>query len=523
MAPSAHTSNMDDSTREGTPALPTLFLGAGVSLPLPAGAPLFGEVRTACAVRAGLRVDRWSDNDKRRRLLEYVVPEVFLKTLNDSGVDLARPLARAVSAGPHQAPNAVHIAVARVLAHGGTVWTTNWDDFIERAYRDLTGESLHASVPPGALHQLRAGGYFGKLHGDARRPETLRFRSSQVIRALPAPWNEAVAASAVGRDVLIAGYGGADVDLYGLLNSLLANADRALWLEGVGPGRWEDSALAAHEIWRFCLRPATLQLDALPGAGRHLLWCGGAADSDGPSAALLAILGVGGDVSSIPTQNQRYQVVLEQVRGAPRVGTPSHRLLAKAVLAERLGQRGTAAVAHLGVVAVGDFQAKGRAVRSLGNLVGLRGRVLRRAAAAARSVTTRGEVGKLSAVVLSGGLRQPDPDLVSKVLADPEFASVDEVLSLAGALRWQGRLAYAVQMSRAQVVRVLEHDLDTPQRDWPEPVCPRRLRARDRAGVAGPISGGRRCVPHVLPPGLWGEMDGMGIRGACVRVHGVRR
>jgi hypothetical protein len=448
----------------------TLFLGAGISLPMPAGGPLFAEVRTACAVHAGLRVDKWHEDDPRRLLLDYVVPEVFLKTLNDAGVQLAGPLARAVTGRVGRAPNAVHRAAAEVLADGGTVWTTNWDDFIERAYCDLTGIDLEGSVPPNEPVRLAAGGYYGKLHGDARRPETLRFRSSQVIRALPDAWREAAGESAAGHTVVLAGYGGADVDLFESLQSLLSRAVVAYWLEGVGSSRWEDSSVAAHEIWRFSLSPQELDLRKLPKSGRHLLWCG--TDSGGPSnpsAALLALLNADGDVSNVPGQSERYERVLKEVRAGVRLGGRSaHRILAQAVLAERIGLRWRAAGAHLAVIGIGDATARRKSARSLGNLVALRGRALRRAVGSARVGFTRGELGKVSAAVLSGTVRIPPPRLVEAALRDPERVSVDDALGLAGTVRWTGNLSQAVALARMQITRVLEQDLDTSLRDWPE-------------------------------------------------------
>jgi len=62
-----------------------LLLGAGASLPAPAGGPLFAEVRDACAEKVGVRTADWDRCDPRRSLLDHVIPEVFLKVLSDAG------------------------------------------------------------------------------------------------------------------------------------------------------------------------------------------------------------------------------------------------------------------------------------------------------------------------------------------------------------------------------------------------------------------------------------------------------
>lgn len=79
-----------------------LFLGAGVSLPKPAGGPLFREVRDACAKWAGVDPHRWYGRRRhvrRLRLLDHVIPEVFLKALADAGYRLEPGLARAGARG----------------------------------------------------------------------------------------------------------------------------------------------------------------------------------------------------------------------------------------------------------------------------------------------------------------------------------------------------------------------------------------------------------------------------------------
>lgn len=49
-----------------------LLLGAGASLPAPAGGPLFAEVRDACAEKVGVRTAGWGQHDPRRPLLDPI-------------------------------------------------------------------------------------------------------------------------------------------------------------------------------------------------------------------------------------------------------------------------------------------------------------------------------------------------------------------------------------------------------------------------------------------------------------------
>src|SRR5687767_11138378 len=124
-----------------------LFLGAGVSLPHPAGGPLFAEVRNACADLAGVPIPDDDPNARRQLLLDSVIPEVFLKLFADAGYRLEEALGRAVAGTPGTGPNPVHRLAARILVAGGAVWTTNWDRWIEHAYADHTGATLDVSGP----------------------------------------------------------------------------------------------------------------------------------------------------------------------------------------------------------------------------------------------------------------------------------------------------------------------------------------------------------------------------------------
>lgn len=207
-----------------------LFLGAGISLPLPAGGPLFLEVRDACAKRAGVDPRHWtsdaSGRDRRFDLLDHVVPEVFLKVLDDAGFDLREALARAVNGDGTRGPNAVHELAASVAAAGGAVWTVNWDTRIEEVDPGLVPAVYPIDGAPSDDTR------YGKLHGSAERPETLIYSAAQIVRPIEQGWADALVDSCRGRVLCVAGYAGADVDVYPALSEALAVSRVVYWFEG---------------------------------------------------------------------------------------------------------------------------------------------------------------------------------------------------------------------------------------------------------------------------------------------------
>src|SRR2546430_6481665 len=97
-----------------------LFFGAGASRAAPALRPLFKDIRAAIALRLGVPPD----------LLARTAPEALLSRLQDAGVPSDEILGVALAGGQ---PNALHRIATDVLAAGGSVWTTNIEDLIERA------------------------------------------------------------------------------------------------------------------------------------------------------------------------------------------------------------------------------------------------------------------------------------------------------------------------------------------------------------------------------------------------------
>lgn len=339
----------------------TLFLGAGVSLAEPAGGPLFGEIRDACARRVGIDPARWRSEDPRHLLLEHVIPEVFLKEFADAGFELHAALADAVRGTPGIGPNTLHVAAAKVIAAGGVVWTTNWDEWIEEALGASTDLASIRAVAgqdhPAAQHQLF------KVHGTISRPASLMFATPQIMQPLDEAWLDRLVACSRGRLLVVAGYSGADLDLYPGLRQAVHEARATYWLEGVGEARPSQTP-APYVSWRFALQSSVLAGQDLPDSGAHLVWCGGSAAWRDPSHALLEILGAPASLDlRMPSREMREAAVDAHIQSAPRGrGHRDRQLLMTARVAERLGCRWRAATRHLVVLGVGG-QAERRAVR----------------------------------------------------------------------------------------------------------------------------------------------------------------
>lgn len=448
------------------PAATVLFLGAGASLSLPAGGPLFAEVRDACAERMGVCTRDWPDQDPRRELLDHVIPEVFLKVVTDAGYRLEQALADAVSGGV--GPNAVHRLAARVLQGGGTVWTTNWDGWIERAYLELVGEALRPAVP-GTGPPPPKPPFYGKLHGTADDPGRLLFRTPQVMRPLPSVWHRAVVESCRGRLLFVAGYGGADVDLFPALDAAMDVARAAYWFEGAGSAALLGHRLAGYETWRFRLT-ANADPAALPPAGRHLVWCGAGSSASDPSRGLLDAFGDPTPAGAVPSPGDRYDAVSRRVRALrPQATSRGRRLLTEAIVRERLADRRGAGARHLAVVIVGSRGDKLKALGALRNLGLLRARRLRTVASRVYAIVEPSRE-RADFIRQHAGEIRHDAALAERIASGKQSATIDAALNAAVSTRWSGDLRIAERLARAQLDRALTQDLDSAKRDWPERV-----------------------------------------------------
>lgn len=445
-----------------------LFLGAGISAPLPARAPMFAEIRDACAERVGVRPLDWPERDPRRALLRHVIPEVFLKVLADAGFHLEQALAAVVVGGIGSEPNAGHRLAARVIYAGGMVWTTNWDPWIEDAYASLYGTPLVAAVSGADRPPVGPG--LGKLHGTVFDHRTLMFRSSQVIRPLARDWHDALVSSARGRQLFVAGYAGADVDLFPALNEASRVAEACYWFEGAGDRLFEDDPLAAYERWRFGLDSRQDDPTNLPASGRHLVWCGAGSTASDPSRGLLDALEDTSPSGQPAPWEQRYDAVKRQIEGVRPTGADLGRsLLVRAIVRERLADRRGAALRYMGALSVGRSRERIKALRSLRNLIVLRSARLRAMA-----------VGAYSVVKLSGddaeflrrhaGDVSHDAERAARVAQGEDRVTIDGALNLALETRWSGDLTVAETIARTALNAAMTQDLESTERDWPERV-----------------------------------------------------
>lgn len=442
-----------------------LFLGAGVSLPHPAGGPMFAEVRNACADLAGVTISDDELKSRRKLLLDSVIPEVFLKLFADAGYRLEEPLVRAVAGTPGTGPNAVHRLAARILAAGGAVWTTNWDCWIEQAYADHTGTEVDVSGPGLTPIPADPRTAYGKLHGTAAIPRSLLFSTPQVMRPLPDGWHRAVVASCLGRQLFVVGYAGADVDLYPTLRAAISAATATYWLEMTEP-------LEDEEKWRFALSPTRVDPASLPLSDAHLVWCGTGASAFTPSRAILDIFEDPADVSVTPTWQERYDAVRAQLASADMTGTSwDRRRLLSALVMERLSHRRRAALLYLILGVAGRGASRRKAHKSIGNLVLMRARRARRLLVTVYRLVGRNPVRRDVAAVQTGSVDH-DPDLAARVAAGtvPDL-DVDQALNLASTGRWTDHLPTAEMIARAQLPRLLASDLGTLERDQPNRVA----------------------------------------------------
>ena len=178
-----------------------VFAGAGVSVSMPAGLPVFDWLRDAILDQLGLGgyVPGAGGPDSRMTdVASGLVPEPFM--LERAGVDVQAWLRAVLSAGE---PNAAHRALAQLASAGARVWTVNFDRLIEKA----AGERLRCIAWP---QDPVEGAQLMKPHGSA--DGHLVVTAEQVLAGLDAVWLERLRADVDGRTVVFVGYRGRDLD-----------------------------------------------------------------------------------------------------------------------------------------------------------------------------------------------------------------------------------------------------------------------------------------------------------------------
>ena len=106
-----------------------IFVGAGASLSMPAGLPVFDWLRDE--ILHQLELDHMPGRmGTMAEVAAGLVPEPFMLELSRAGVDVQRWLSQLLTAGK---PNAAHHALAQLAMAGAQVWTVNFDTLIEQA------------------------------------------------------------------------------------------------------------------------------------------------------------------------------------------------------------------------------------------------------------------------------------------------------------------------------------------------------------------------------------------------------
>ncbi|HEY0168979.1 MAG TPA: SIR2 family protein [Jatrophihabitans sp.] len=124
--------------------------------------------------------------------------------------------------------------IAASLAAGATVWTANADGLIEKAYQELGSDLSVVSWPDDPHVEDR----LLKLHGSVTTSRYL-FTSEQVVRPLAPAWARRLQDDIDGRDLIMFGYAGADLDVRPVLAKVM---DRARSISWVCPD-WEREQL----------------------------------------------------------------------------------------------------------------------------------------------------------------------------------------------------------------------------------------------------------------------------------------
>jgi hypothetical protein len=246
------------------------FVGAGVSGASPTSYPVATELLRVLFEELVARLEQEGSSHRAlprlnelctqtRDALQHMARSAGLEiTLNDLRHTWAPGFYRFVDQcaglGAGRPYNASHRALARWLAQGGTVVTTNYDSLIEEAYFQLRGHrpevrywtlDSHRSATPDATFDawrddLRKGGVLFKLHGSFDEQETCLATVEQVGTTLGGARADFLCHIIGSRPVCFVGWSGLDPDIpQALASSRDARAaPPVIWVlyEGPDPG-----------------------------------------------------------------------------------------------------------------------------------------------------------------------------------------------------------------------------------------------------------------------------------------------
>lgn len=205
--------------------IPFVGSGASYSSNLPSWSALIRQI----AAKAGFDADVFASQGTFPQLFDYYFSVSPDKTFQKYVAKLSTEFTRASVAF---APSPMHEELTRLPVD--TIYTTNYDDLIERAY-EMMGRSAAAIItysdlasrPPDGTVQVV------KYHGDFSIPESLVLTERQYFErmSLDTAMDVRLRADALGRSLLFIGYSLTDVNvrylLYRLNKERLSNSDGA--------------------------------------------------------------------------------------------------------------------------------------------------------------------------------------------------------------------------------------------------------------------------------------------------------
>lgn len=214
---------------KGTPI--ALFLGSGASRSSPSNLPTFSEMRTEWVGVISRAITHLVDVHRQEGLKKRIretPPEALLQVIDQvSSGRLMETLKRILD--DSAVPNIVHEVAAKLISNGGTVWTTNFDLLVERAAGLLPNDSVIAYNQAASASFLDPRVRLLKPHGTLFVPNTLMFRSRDVLR----PTNDAVRERLVSdlctHLFVFIGYSASDLDLRPILRDHLNDSKGIIW------------------------------------------------------------------------------------------------------------------------------------------------------------------------------------------------------------------------------------------------------------------------------------------------------
>ena len=397
----------------------TFLVGAGASLALPAGLPLFGAIRASLLDQLGLD-DGVRDDDDVRGFAERLAPEAFMSALHDGGLDLSGWLTGVLSRGE---PNVVHHVLARAMERGAAVWSLNVDELVEAALGSTVEVASYDDPSPSASARLL------KPHGTVSRSRYI-FRSDQVTRPLLAAWAERLEADCLDRHLVVYGYAGADLDLRTCLNRAIAGARSVQWWAVVSE------------------REATTNL--LPALGRAHVAFRGQSGYDTLLPALLRWADSQGLTAGLPSSLLDDAFLWPSCAVPPVVGELSS---ARAVMYHRAGRPDLAREELVSALRRSPRKAPEtmRDIAKIDIIAGAWWTPLLFAAAGGRlapliPLDTRARVDRAAVTRLSGSVDHKPLQRRIQRTARPD--DPDHRIALAKSLRWQGRYPEALEELR---------------------------------------------------------------------------